>query len=87
MFARIQLKLNVRSKEFEQQAPRLRETLESLSRAHHASGGARLRDPSKYEAMAYVEVTYRSGPLLREVVAYLDDRGLLSNPTGPQEEA
>lgn len=73
--SRISTNLNKRSEAFRNAAPRLEAGLANIADDHAANGLVALRTDDT--SHAYVEVRYRSGACLRDVVTYLDTMGVL----------
>lgn len=72
----IDTNLNPRSDACKNAAPRLQAGLDNIAEAHGATGLLNFRDAIG-NRVAYVAVRYKSGALLRDVVAYLDEMQVL----------
>lgn len=74
--SRISTNLNKRGQGYKHAAPRIQAALDNIAAEHAASGLVKLCT-DEHTSHAYVEVRYRSGACLRDVVAYLDEMQVL----------
>jgi len=76
MTTSIHLNLNGNSAEYQRARPRLQQGLDNIAAEHNASDMVSVYSAAGMSRVT-VEVRYRSGALLRDVVAYLDEMQVL----------
>jgi hypothetical protein len=76
MTTSIHTNLNGNSVEYERARPRLQQGLDNIAAEHNASGLISVYSAAGMTRVT-VEVRYRSGACLRDVVAYLDEMQVL----------
>jgi hypothetical protein len=71
MTTRIRTNLNVRNEAYKNAKPRLQAGLDNIANEYGANGLTYVCILN-HSAMAYVEVKFASGAMLRDIVTYLD---------------
>ena len=75
MTTKIKLNLNVKTEEWKNAKPRLKQGLENIAARHNATGLIRIQ--TNGYSNAQINIYYMSGALLRDVVSYLDEMSVL----------